>query len=156
MKNVTYSEAKRSDINEITKLFRNTIQTVNKDDYSAQEIIAWSNGADVTTNWIDRIDNHYFLIAKIDTLIVGMASITDNGYLDVIYVHPDYQGQRLASTLLSKMITRAKDQGHTYVTSDVSITAKPFFLYKGFKIVQPQLVLCRGVVLRNYNVRLEL
>jgi putative acetyltransferase len=54
------------------------------------------------------------------------------------------------------MEQKAMDDGHEIITSDVSITAKPFFLHKGYKIVKPQLVLCRGVVLRNYNVCKEL
>jgi len=122
MKNVTYSEANHSDIDQITALFRNTIQTVNKDDYSDQEIDAWSKGADIKANWINRIDNHFFLLAKKDNFLVGMASITCSGYLDVIYVHHAYQGQRLASILLEKMINKAQEDGHKTITSDVSIT----------------------------------
>jgi len=152
MTNVTYSLAKLSNIEEITSLFRSTIQKVNTKDYSSQEIEAWSKGADNIDNWVKRIDEHYFLLAKIQNILIGMASIDDSGYLDVIYVHYQYQGQGIAKTLLVKMIERAKSLGLKKITSDVSITAKPFFLYKGFEIVNPQLVLCRGVVLRNYNV----
>ena len=85
-----------------------------------------------------------------------MASLDKNGYLDVIYVHPDYQGMGLASALLAKMEEKAQEDGHEYVTSDISRTAKSFILHKGYEIIKPQLVLCRGVVLRNYNVRKKL
>lgn len=151
---IAYSLAKLSNIDEITSLFRNTIRTVNTKDYSPQEIEAWSQGADNTTNWITRIETHYFILARIDKMLVGMASIDSNGYLDVMYVHHQYQGVGIATVLLTKMINQARSIGHKKITSDVSITAKPFFLYKGFKLVTPQLVLCRGVVLRNYHVKL--
>lgn len=156
MINVTYSEAKLSNLEEITSLFERTIRTVNKNDYSTKEIDAWAKGAQVTVNWINRIETHYFILAKLEDILVGMASITDDGYLDVLFVHTDYQGRGLASSLLSKIKERAIEKGNTVMSSDVSITAKPFFLYKGFEIVRPQLVLCRGVVLRNYHVKLEL
>jgi len=99
-----------------------------------------------------RIDTHYYLLVKIEDRLVGMASLDKSGYLDVIYVHHEYQGHGIASELLFKMEQRAKKDGHDVITSDVSITAKPFFLHKGYVVVKPQLILCRGVVLRNYNV----
>ncbi len=156
MTNVTYSQANLSNMGEITSLFRNTIQTVNTRDYSAQEIEAWSRGADNIKNWVRRIETHYFILAKIEHKLVGMASIDEDGYLDVIYLHPQHQGMGIAKSLLNQMIDKAKSLGHNQITSDVSITAKPFFIYKGFEIIKPQLILCRGVVLRNYNVRLEI
>ena len=153
MINVTYSIAKLQDLEEITSLFRNTINTVNTNDYSPQEIKAWSQGADCLENWKIRIDTHHFILAKDKNTLIGMASIDKNGYLDVMYVHHKYQSMGIASTLLSKSIEHAKSQGHKEITSDVSITAKSFFLHKGFEIIKPQLVLCRGVVLRNYRIK---
>ncbi len=149
----TYSIATKNDLKEITNLFRQTIQNVANKDYSPQEIASWSDGAKNTDNWIKRIDTHYYLLVKIENTLVGMASLDRSGYLDVIYVHHEYQGLGIASELLSKMENKAKEDGHRIITSDVSITAKPFFLYKGYQVVKPQLVLCRGVVLRNYNVK---
>ncbi|MFT4534955.1 MAG: putative acetyltransferase [Saprospiraceae bacterium] len=156
MTKVTYSLANLSNLEEITSLFRDTIQTVNIKDYSLQEIEAWSLGADNTANWIRRIKTHHFVLAKIENKLVGMASVDDKGYLDVIYIHYLYQGMGVATSLLDQMIERSKFLGHTQITSDISITAKPFFIDKGFQIIEPQLVLCRGVVLRNYNVRLHI
>ncbi len=156
MKNLTYSIAKFENLNIITSLFRDTISTVNTTDYSPQEIEAWAKGADVKENWIRRIETHYFLLSMHENILVGMASIDINGYLDVMYVHHKYQGMGIASELLSKMITYAIQQNHKEITSDVSITAKPFFLHKGFEVVAPQLVQCRGVVLRNYHVKLDI
>ena len=151
-----FSLATRNDLEKITHLFRDTIQNVASKDYSAQEITSWSEGAKNTDNWLKRIDTHYYLLVNINNRLAGMASLDKTGYLDVIYVHPEHQGEGIASDLLHKMEERARQDGHDYITSDVSITAKPFFLKKGYVVVQPQLVLCRGVVLRNYHVQKKL
>ena len=148
----SYYLATRNDLNDITNLFRITIEKTASKDYSPQEIASWAEGDKYTDNWLKRIDTHYYLLVKIQGKLVGMASLDDAGYLDVIYVHPEYQGLGIASDLLSKMEAKAKEDGHEMISSDVSITAKPFFLYKCYQIVKPQLVLCRGVVLRNYHV----
>ncbi len=152
----TYSIATIQDLNDITSLFRQSIQKVASKDYSAQEIASWADGDKYTDNWLKRIDTHYYLLVKMKESLVGMASLDNSGYLDVIYIHPDYQGLGIASELLIKMEEKARQDGHDKITSDVSITAKPFFLHKGYTVIQPQLVLCRGVVLRNYNVMKKL
>lgn len=151
-----YRRASIEDLEDITTLFRETITKVNARHYSPEEIKAWSEGADVSSNWYRRINDHYFIVGYDGDILVGMASIDDDGYLDIMYVHSDYQGRGIARHLLSMMESRAKLLGHATITSDVSITAKPFFESKGFVILRPQLVLCRGVVLRNYNVSKEI
>ena len=148
-----YLLATREDLAAISHLFRHTIKTVASKDYSAQEIASWSEGAKNTDNWLKRIDTHYYLLIKVEDKLIGMASLDKTGYLDVIFVHPQHQGEGIASALLLKMENKALEDGHNVITSDVSITAKPFFLHKGYSIVKPQLVLCRGVVLRNYHVK---
>jgi len=156
MNEKTFAIATRNDLKEITHLFQQTIRSVASKDYSPQEIASWSDGAKNTDNWHKRIDTHYYLLVKSDDFLVGMASLDKTGYLDVIYIHHEYQGQGIASDLLSKMENKAREDGHMSITSDVSITAKPFFIHKGYSIVKPQLILCRGCVLRNYNVRKSL
>ncbi|MEM9548595.1 MAG: GNAT family N-acetyltransferase [Bacteroidota bacterium] len=147
-----FAIATRNDLDAITNLFKITIENTARKDYSPQEITSWAEGAKYTDNWLKRIDTHYYLLVKVKDKLIGMASLDKYGYLDVIYVHPDYQGHGIASTLLYKMEEKAKADGHERITSDVSITAKPFFLHKGYSVIRPQLVLCRGIVLRNYHV----
>ena len=156
MTEITYSIATHNDLKSSTALFEQTIRKTASKDYSPQEINSWAAGAKNTDNWFKRIDTHYFLLAKTENEVAGMASLDKNGYLDVLYVHPDHQGKGLASTLLTKMERRAWEDGHKYITSDISRTAKSFILRKGYEIVKPQLILCRGVVLRNYHVRKKL
>ncbi len=156
MMDKTYFLATIRDLNDITNLFRQTIQKVASKDYSPQEIASWADGDKYTDNWLKRIDTHYYLLVKIDDKLVGMASLDNLGYLDVVYIHHEYQGFGIASELLLKMENKAKEDGHKFITSDVSITAKPFFVRKGYVVVKPQLVLCRGVVLRNYSVMKKL
>jgi len=92
-------------------------------------------------------------LVKIKDVLVGMASLDQTGYLDVIYIHHEYQGQGIASDLLQRMENKAKENGLDMITSDVSIAAKPFFMKRGYVLKKPQLVLCRGVILRNYHVQ---
>ena len=153
MKNfIQYTEASLDDIPEIVNLFKTTILHVNAQDYSTNELRAWAKGSENIGNWINRVSTHYFLLARLNQKLVGMASLDLDGYLDVIYVHREHQRNRIASTLLSSMEKKTRNLGHSRIYSDVSITAKPFFIHQGYNVVSPQLVLCRGVYLRNYHV----
>lgn len=151
MNKLSIKTATKHDITEICDLFKTTIKTVNSNHYSNNEIHAWAQGSENIPNWENRIDKHYFILAKNGDKLVGMASCIKD-YLDVIYVHHKNQGQGIATTLLNNTIRHVQDNGYDKLFSDVSITAKPYFLKKGFSIIRPQLVYCRGVYLRNYHV----
>lgn len=46
----------------------------------------------------------------------------------------------------------ARSKGVTEMSSDVSITARPFFEAKGFVVDEEQFVEIRGQVLRNFKM----
>lgn len=85
-----------------------------------------------------------------DDQIIGFADISYEGYLDRLYIHTNYQRKGIASALLKKLENEAIKHKLTQITTEASITAKPFFLKKGFYIVKEQMVEIRDKKLRNY------
>ena len=71
----------------------------------------------------------------------------ETGYLDRLYVHKDYQGQGIASAICDELERFAV--GKTF-TTHASITAKPFFQHRGYRVVCKQEVIRRGVALTNF------
>ena len=74
----------------------------------------------------------------------------ETGYLDRLYVHKDYQGQGVASAICDELERFAA--GKT-ITTHASITAKPFFQHRGYRVVHKQEVIRRGVVLTNFVMK---
>ena len=70
----------------------------------------------------------------------------------MMFVHPDHQGRGVASALLSHVDRMATAANLAELTTDGSITARPFFEAHGFHVVTPQLVELRGQTLRNYRM----
>ncbi len=64
--------------------------------------------------------------------IVGFASFEEPDYLDMMYVHKDFQFQGVGNSLLAAIREKAMGVGAAKIVSDVSITAKPFFGKHGF------------------------
>lgn len=92
------------------------------------------------------------IIAETNNLIVGFGDIEGNGYLDRLYVHKDYQRQGIATKIVDKL---EQDIVST-VTTYASITAKPFFEQRGYRVIRENIVSFGGIELMNYLMEKKL
>ena len=83
--------AKLSDLIEIQTLFLETIETVCKFDYSPEQIKVWTASIKNPKRWEDKLLRQYFIIAQIENIMVGFASLESNNYLDFMYIHKNFQ-----------------------------------------------------------------
>jgi len=150
------TEAKQTDIKEITTLFYETIQEINSKDYPKDEIDDWSSWREDVDRWAEEIEKFYFIVAKIDSKIVGIASLASDGYLDLLFVHKDFQRNGVAKSLLSEIEKKASEQQNDLIYSDVSITAKVFFEKYGFKVEKQQMKKSKEKELINFKMTKKL
>ena len=83
-------------------------------------------------------------------VIVGFGSVNDDGYMHTLFVHKDFQHQGVATSLYKHLEAYARERGAKRLTSEVSITAKPFFEKRGYKVVKERQVERQGIFLTNY------
>lgn len=102
------------------------------------------------TGWKKKWESITPLVALIDDKIVGYTEFESNGHIDCFYVHYECQGVGVGSSLMKKVFKSANDLNLKRVFAEASITAKPFFESKGFKVVKQQVVNIRGVELTNF------
>jgi putative acetyltransferase len=153
---ITIRQATSNDLGEVAQLFRETIEVVNAKDYSLEQINVWKIGASKKEKWLEKISQQYFLLAEIDSILVGFGSITADGYLDFVYVSKDYQRKGIAQKIYDELEKFARMNGLGKIVSDVSITARPFFERNGFRIIQEQQVSINGIKLTNYKMQKNL
>lgn len=144
-------QASIDDIPLIQKLFRETITHINNRDYTSEQISAWINRGENDEKWRSRIINQHFIVAESESELLGFASINNKGYLDVLFVSCFHQNQGIASALLKTMEVYALDSKYKIISTDASVTALPFFLKKGYRMVKEQYVDI-GIVLINYKM----
>lgn len=140
-------EYQPQDIQELSKLFYETVHTVNARDYTPEQRDAWAPGWVDEKAWDASFRRHRTLIAEEDGVILGFADMDETGYLDRLYVHKDAQGRGIATALCDALETGSKADRWTV---HASITAKPFFESRGYRTVREQQVERRGVILTNF------
>lgn len=136
-----------SDCESLTMLFYNTVHYVNSKDYTKEQLDAWASGNADLSEWNQTFLKTYTVVAVESNVLIGFGNVDNTGYLDMLYVHKDYQRKGIA-TAICKELEKYFYAGK--ITSHVSITAKPFFENRGYKVVREQQVERKGVRLTNY------
>ncbi|WP_425287844.1 GNAT family N-acetyltransferase [Oceanobacillus limi] len=70
--------------------------------------------------------------------------------MDLLFTHKNFQGKGIATKLLQSLERTARTKGMTPITTEASITAKPFFLAKGFDVVRKQNKCYQGIEFVNF------
>jgi putative acetyltransferase len=141
------------DVENVSRLFRKTIRTINSKDYDPLQINIWSSKYNDTTWWLERIRKDCFLIAEMDQAIVGFASLTSVGLLELMYVHKDFQGNGIGSALMKALEENYSRFHFREIISEVSITAKPYFEKMGFCVLRRNTRILDGIQFINFVMR---
>ena len=138
---------REEDLNEMARLFYDTVHSINAQDYTHQQLDVWATGVIDRVAWNDSFLAHTTAVAIEDGQIVGFGDMDANGYLDRLYVHKDFQRRGIASAICSWL--EARVSAGQYITH-ASITAKPFFEAIGYCTITQQQVERQGIFLTNY------
>jgi putative acetyltransferase len=141
-----------NDLAQIQKIFVEIISTICKDDYSSAQIQAWTSSVENKERWLDKLNSHYFVVAEVPGQIVDFSSLENNNFIDLLFVHKDFQGKGIASKLYSVIEEEALKKKATILNANVSETARPFFENKGFKTITRNIKLIMGVEIHDYNM----
>ncbi|WP_312432621.1 GNAT family N-acetyltransferase [Lacrimispora sp.] len=138
------------DIGEMTELFYDTVHKICSKDYTKEQLDAWSSKDIDRDAWDLSFLGHHTLVAVKDGMIVGFGDMDNTGYLDRLFIHKDYQGQGIATALCNRLEADFPDGPFT---THASITAKPFFESRGYRVIKEQQVERKGVILTNYVMK---
>ena len=144
--------ANPKDLIEIQKLFVETISIVCKADYNDDQIRAWVSSIENNKRWRDILIHQFVLVSLAEEKITGFCTLANGNYIDLLYIHKDYQRQGIARKLYTVIEKEAKQRGQTELTADVSKTARLFFEKAGFNVLKEQSVYLKGVELINYKM----
>src|SRR5215208_4989412 len=136
----------------IARLFYGTVRSVNRADYSEEQVEAWAPAVPDQQAWHARMSepDRRTLVAEEDDEVVGFAELEDDGHLHMIYLREDAVGRGVGRRLYEAVEEEARSSGVGRIFAEVSITARPFFERHGFRVVREQRVSLRGVEMTNF------
>jgi len=144
-------EYKPLDCEALAELFYNTVHTVNIKDYTKEQVDVWAARTIDLEKWNQSFEAHYSLVAMEDGVIVGFGDIDEAGYLDRLYVHADYQRKGIASAICNQLEQAVQGS----IVTHASITARPFFEKRGYRVMKEQQVDRQGIFLTNFIMKKE-
>ena len=135
-----------SDCTEMAELFYNTVHTINAKDYTKKQLDAWASGQVDLEKWDQSFQEHFTVVAVENGIIVGFGDIDTTGYFDRLYIHKNNQRKGIATAICDQL--ESKVQGK--IVTHASVTAKPFFEKRGYKVLKEQQVVRKEIFLKNY------
>lgn len=96
------------------------------------------------------------LVAEEGGEVVGFTELEGDGHLDMLYVRQDTVGRGIGQRLYEAVEREALSQGSGRIFTEASITARPFFERRGFRMVHEQTVARLGVELTNFVMEKDL
>ena len=144
-------EYQSTDCKELAELFYNTVHSVNAKDYTKEQLDVWATGQVDLTKWNQSLQEHFSIVAVDDDIIVGFGDIDKTGYLDRLFVHSDYQGKGIATAICDQLESAVQKN----IVAHASITARPFFEKRGYKVIKEQQVERQGIFLTNFVMMKE-
>ncbi|QDU61561.1 putative N-acetyltransferase YafP [Planctomycetes bacterium Pan216] len=145
-----------ADVEQICEIFHTTIHTVNASDYTEEQRLAWSPHLPPADRWRERLSARTTFVADDEGVIAGFGELKPDGYIDCFYCRNTYQRRGVGSQILAALEQAARDAGLQRLLVDVSITARPFFAAKGYRVLRQQEVIIREVALTNFVMEKQL
>ena len=128
----------------------------NARDYHAELIERWASHDQDMGQWNARLEQKNPFVAVADGEIVGMAEIDRDGFIDYFYVHPRWQGRGIGTALLGTLEAEAGAMEIRQIFADVSVTAKAFFLSRGFCVTEAKSNVILGHLAPNFRMQKRL
>ncbi len=147
---------KSPDIEELIKLFYNTVRNINDLHYTKKQREAWAPKKIDKNLWEKELSKDITYVVEHNLnkkVIVGFGQMTHKRYLDKLYTHKDYQRKGIASLIYKTIEENAQELGLKEITTESSITALPFFKKQGFTIIGKKDKIRRSVTLISYKMK---
>lgn len=140
-----------SDIAGMQRLFRDTVLTICRRNYTTEEVADWASCGDSVAHWEELLSEHHYIVAhhRRDG-IIGFSSMNASGYLHAMFVHKAWQGMGVATALLTEVERMARRYEASRIRVEVSMTARPFFEKRGFVMIREQKAKANRLYLTNY------
>ncbi len=121
-----------ADTSVLAAIFVASVEELTEDDYSEAQREAWASAVEDEEKFGKRLAGQLTLVATVQSSPVGFISLKGADHIDLLYVHPGFVRQGVATALCEAVEKLAAARGVTALTVESSDTAEPFFSRRGY------------------------
>ncbi|WP_424626951.1 GNAT family N-acetyltransferase [Bradyrhizobium sp. SYSU BS000235] len=121
-----------ADTSVLAAIFVASVEELTEDDYSEAQREAWAGAAEDEEKFGKRLAGQLTLVATIQGSPAGFISVKGNDHIDLLYVHPRFVRQGVATALCDAIEKLSAARGVTGLNVESSDTAEPFFARRGY------------------------
>lgn len=106
--------------------------------YAPEQVEAWAARHPGPQRFINSAAKGDIILVAVDAADhpAAYALLEPGGHVDMLYCHPEHEGQGLAGQLLAEVEAHAAAEGVTRLFTEASDLARPVFARAGFRLVQ--------------------
>ncbi len=141
------------DLAAMSRLFFETVHEVNARDYAPAQLAVWAPSPEALLRHDATFSRNMTLLAFVGDELAGFVDFDlETGLLDHLYVARDRQGCGIGTLLLEAVERAIPESSPGVLHTHASITAKPFFAARGWRVDSEETVERRGVLLRRFRM----
>ena len=139
----------QGDLRAIAEIYVDAVHALATDHYDEAQREAWAPRSIDLDRWRARLDGLHVQVAERDARVLGFVAWDDEGYLDLLYTHPDAARTGVATKLVAAVETDARRRGLGRVWANASDVSRPLFEHLGYTPGAENWIDVRGQTLRN-------
>jgi len=137
----------------IAQVFTRAVHELTCGEYDAEARAAWAPSVPDIERWRLRCElKRPFLAIDAVGTIAAFVELDADGHIDCTYVLPEFARQGAMTLLMEHVEAVARGFGLTRLYAEVSLTAQPFFLARGWIRLRDNAVSRGNVVLTNTSM----
>lgn len=156
MKRVSIRPYRRTDSQALAGVYRDAIVGLGADAYSQRQLATWAAYAQDFDAFAGKLRQGLTLVSLQGSVIAGFAQLEPVDHIAMLFTATPFARCGHASKLCDAIEAHAAGKGIEVMRTEASHVAKPFFLGRGYRVVEPETVDVDGVSFERFKMRLSL
>lgn len=140
----------------LAEVYRDAIVGLGAGAYSQHQLATWAAYAEDPHTFAAKLGQGLTLISMQGSAIAGFAQLDPLDHIALLFTAPAFARRGHASRLCDALEAHAARHGIEILRTEASHVAKPFFVNRGYRVVEPETVSVRGVSFERFKMRLAL
>jgi putative acetyltransferase len=141
----------------LCEIFYRSVHEVASAKYDRAQLDAWAPTVPDAAKWFPSLAEYATFVAlNVGDEPIAWISMTDAGYIDMLFYLPEAVGRGVAGRLYEQVERIARDRGLSRMTAHASLLAQPFFAKRGWRVEQHEMHLRNGVAIPRAEMSKDL